>query len=113
MWDPQVTALVGESRCIALDLRGLGDSSGGGPYSMDRYADDVASVLDTLQIAHAVIVGLSMGGYIAFALWRRHRDRVRGLVLSNTRATADTPEGVERRRQLIGIAETQGSAGVA
>jgi 3-oxoadipate enol-lactonase len=113
MWDPQVTALVGESRCIALDLRGLGDSSGGGPYSMDRYADDVASVLDTLQIARAVIVGLSMGGYIAFALWRRHRERIRGLVLSNTRAAADSPEVLARRRELIAIAESQGSTAVA
>lgn len=113
MWDPQVTAIVGESRCIALDLRGLGESSRGGPYSMDRYADDVASVLDTLQIARAVVVGLSMGGYVAFAMWRRHRERIRALVLSNTRATADTPEVIERRRQLIEIAETQGATGVA
>ena len=113
MWDPQVTALVGESRCIALDLRGLGESTGGGPYSMDRYADDVAAVLDTLRIPHAVVVGLSMGGYIAFAFWRRHRERVRAMVLSNTRATADMEETIARRRQLIEIANTQGSTGVA
>jgi pimeloyl-ACP methyl ester carboxylesterase len=113
MWDPQVSALVGESRCIAVDLRGLGESSAGAPYSMDRYADDIASVLDTLQISRAVVAGLSMGGYVAFAFWRRHRERVRGFVLSNTRATADTPEVLERRRQLIEIAETQGSTGVA
>lgn len=113
MWDPQVTTLVGESRCIALDLRGLGESKGGPPFSMDRYADDVVSVLDTLHIARAVVVGLSMGGYISFAMWRRHRERVRALVLADTRATADTAETIERRQELIGIAQTQGMTAVA
>ncbi|HEY4307180.1 MAG TPA: alpha/beta fold hydrolase [Gemmatimonadaceae bacterium] len=113
MWDPQVTALVGESRCIAIDMRGLGDSKGGAPFSMDRYADDVAGVLDTLHITRAVVVGLSMGGYVSFAMWRRHRDRIRALVLADTRATADTAETVERRRELIDIAQTQGMTAVA
>jgi pimeloyl-ACP methyl ester carboxylesterase len=80
---------------------------------MDRYADDVAGVLDTLQIERAVIVGISMGGYASFALWRRHRDRVRGFVLADTRAGADTVETAERRRELIEVAETQGSTAVA
>jgi pimeloyl-ACP methyl ester carboxylesterase len=80
---------------------------------MDRYADDVAGVLDTLQIARAVVIGLSMGGYVAFALWRRYRDRVRALVLADTRATADTPETIARRRELIEIARAQGSTAVA
>jgi pimeloyl-ACP methyl ester carboxylesterase len=113
MWDPQVGALVAECRCIAIDMRGLGESHGGGPYTMDRYADDVIGVLDTLQIERAVIVGLSMGGYVAFALWRRHRARVRALVLADTRAGADTEEAAERRRMLIEVAETQGPAAVA
>jgi pimeloyl-ACP methyl ester carboxylesterase len=80
---------------------------------MDRYADDVASVLDTLHIERAVVVGLSMGGYIAFAMWRRHRERIRALVLADTRATADTPETIDRRRELIRVAETQGMTAVA
>jgi 3-oxoadipate enol-lactonase len=113
MWDPQVGALVGECRCIAIDLRALGESGAGGPYTMDQYADDVAAVLDTLQIARAVVVGLSLGGYVAFALWRRHRDRVRALVLADTRATADTPEAAQRRRELIEVAKTQGPTAVA
>jgi pimeloyl-ACP methyl ester carboxylesterase len=80
---------------------------------MDRYADDVAAVLDTLQIERAVIVGLSLGGYVAFALWRRHRNRVRALVLADTRATSDSPEQLERRRALIEMAESQGPSAVA
>ncbi|MFI5227693.1 MAG: alpha/beta fold hydrolase, partial [Gemmatimonadales bacterium] len=113
MWEPQIGAFVGECRCIPIDCRGLGESAAAPPYSMDGYADDVAGVLDTLQIERAVVVGLSMGGYIAFAFWRRHRHRVRAFVLSDTRAVADTIESVAKRRELIEIAETQGSAGVA
>jgi pimeloyl-ACP methyl ester carboxylesterase len=113
MWDPQVTALVAECRCIAMDFRGLGDSADAEPYSMDRYADDVVGLLDTLQIERAVIVGSSMGGYVAFALWRRHRARIRALVLADTRADADTAEVATRRRELMEIAETQGSTAVA
>jgi pimeloyl-ACP methyl ester carboxylesterase len=113
MWDPQVGALVAECRCIPIDLRGFGDSSAVGPYSMDVYADDVAGVLDTLQIERAVIAGLSMGGYVAMAMWRRHRRRIRGLVLADTRAVADTVETIERRRATIEAAEEHGSAAVA
>jgi pimeloyl-ACP methyl ester carboxylesterase len=113
MWEPQVTALVGEFRCITIDMRGFGGSAASPPYSMDRHADDVAAVLDTLGIERAVITGLSMGGYVAFAMWRRHRARVRALVLADTRATADTIEIAERRRSLVEIAETQGSTAVA
>jgi len=113
MWDPQVTALVGECRCISIDFRGFGDSKASPPYSVDQYADDVAGVLDTLQIERAVVVSLSLGGYVAFALWRRHRARVRALVLADTRAVGDTTDAVARRRGLIEIAETQGSVAVA
>jgi pimeloyl-ACP methyl ester carboxylesterase len=113
MWDPQVGALVAECRCISIDFRGLGESAASEPYSMDRYADDVIGVFETLQIERAVIVGLSMGAYVAFALWRRHRARVRGLVLAHTRATADSVEMIERRRAMIEMAETQGSSAIA
>ena len=113
MWEPQIGALVAESRCISIDMRGFGDSTPAPPYSMDRYADDVAAVLDALQIQRAVVVGLSMGGYVAFAMWRRHRERIRGLVLADTRAGADSIETVGHRRELIEIAETQGSTAVA
>jgi 3-oxoadipate enol-lactonase len=113
MWDPQVTALVSECRCIPIDLRGFGDSAPAPPFSMDRYADDAITVLDTLQIERAVIVGLSLGGYVAFSIWRRHRDRVRAFVLADTRAAADTIESAARRRELIELAETQGSTAIA
>jgi pimeloyl-ACP methyl ester carboxylesterase len=113
MWEPQVGALVAECRCITIDFRGFGDSPAAPPFSMDRYADDAIGVLDSLQIEQAVVVGLSMGGYAAFSFWRRHRHRVRALVLADTRSGADTPEGLEKRRKLIEVARTQGSTAVA
>jgi 3-oxoadipate enol-lactonase len=113
MWEPQVTALVAEFRCITIDFRGFGGSSGQPPFTMDRYADDVIGVLDVLQIERAVMVGLSMGGYVAFAMWRRHRKRIRALVLADTRAIGDTVEAAERRRALIDLVETQGPTAVA
>jgi pimeloyl-ACP methyl ester carboxylesterase len=113
LWAPQLSALVDRCRCIAVDLRGFGESTIGPPYSMDVYADDVASLLDRLAIPQAVIVGLSMGGYVAFALWRRHRARVRGLLLAGTRAGADSAETREKRSQMIALARAKGSAAVA
>jgi 3-oxoadipate enol-lactonase len=113
MWAPQLGALVTQARCIAMDLRGFGESSVRGPFTMDQYADDALEVLDALHVERAVIAGLSMGGYVALNLWRRQPERVRGLVLANTRAAADTEEGRERRRQLIAMAREKGSAAVA
>ena len=113
LWAPQVAALSLHARCVTVDLRGFGQSSTDGPFSMDRYADDVACVLDAAEIERAVVVGLSMGGYVAFALWRRHRGRVRALALVSTRATPDDAAASERRRALIETARREGSAAVA
>ena len=113
MWAPQVGALVRQGRCLAPDLRGFGSTTAAPPYGMDQYADDVAALMDKLDIDPAVVVGLSMGGYIAFALWRRHRARVRALVLADTRAGADTDEGREKRRRLIEVAQSRGSSTIA
>jgi 3-oxoadipate enol-lactonase len=113
MWAPQIGALVRQGRSIAPDLRGFGASTPAPPYSMDQYADDVAALLDALGARPAVVIGLSMGGYVAFALWRRHRARVRALVLADTRAGADTDEGREKRRRLIEVARSRGSGTVA
>ena len=113
LWAPQLGALMVRARCIAPDLRGFGESEISGPYSMGRYADDVIAMLDALQIERAVIAGLSMGGYVAFEIWRRHRDRVRALILADTRAGADTDAAREKRREMIGLARTKGSGAVA
>lgn len=113
LWSEQVSALSTHVRCIAPDLRGFGESSTDGPYSVDQYADDLAALLQHLGISHAVVCGLSMGGYIAMAMWRRHSERVLALVLCDTKAGADTAEGRQKRDDLMAIARKEGSVRLA
>jgi pimeloyl-ACP methyl ester carboxylesterase len=103
MWAPQVSALRDAYRVITPDLRGFGDSPGFTQTpSMDRMADDVAELLDALQIRERIVLGgLSMGGYVAFAFARRHGNRLRGLILADTKAEADDAEGKANRDRLI------------
>ena len=80
---------------------------------MDQYADDLAAAsLESLGVARAVVCGLSMGGYIAFAMLR-HRDRIRGLVLADTRATADTDDLRANRAELTSLIEQEGMTALA
>lgn len=113
LWAPQLGALVDRARCIAVDLRGFGESAPDGAVSMDVYADDIIALLDQRKVERAVVCGLSMGGYVAFALWRRFPARVRGLVLMDTKAGADNPEAVSKRKEMIELARERGSAAVA
>ena len=113
LWAPQLQALFPFARCVAPDLRGFGESPARPPFDMDRYADDVASLLDAVGVGRAVIAGLSMGGYVAFAFWRRHRARVRALLLADTRAGADGEDGRRRRREMIAAGQAGGSAAIA
>jgi len=114
MWAPQVDALSGRWRVIAVDLRGHGDSDA--PlwcYTLDQFVEDLRALLDHLALPQAVFVGLSMGGYILFAFYRRYRERVRALVLADTRAQADTAEGRLGRFNLAQTAYRQGPSAVA
>jgi pimeloyl-ACP methyl ester carboxylesterase len=114
LWQPQLDTLIGEARLIAPDLRGFGASEvPNGPYTMETFADDLAALLDQLQIERVVLAGVSMGGYIAFAFWRRYASRVRALVLSDTRASADTDEARTARESNAQLAETQGARVIA
>ncbi len=114
MWRPQVEALRGSYRLIVPDQRGFGGTGGfEDAPSLERMADDVASLLDGLSITEPVVLGgLSMGGYVALAFARRHAARLRGLLLADTRAEADTPEGKANRDTLIRFAETHSAADV-
>lgn len=114
MWTPQVRALARECRIITIDLRGHGESGTvRGPLSLDDFADDAAALLDHLSLPQAVFVGLSMGGYTLFALYRRHAARIKGLILADTKAQADTPEGREGRFAMIRTAEEKGAKAIA
>lgn len=112
MWAPQ-RPLAGRYRVIPVDLRGHGESDA--PLwrcTLDLYAADVIALLDHLNIRQAVFVGLSMGGYLLFSLYRRYRDRVAGLVLADTRAEADTPDRKVWRFQLAQRVWKQGPQAV-
>jgi pimeloyl-ACP methyl ester carboxylesterase len=114
MWTPQEAALASQFRIITLDLRGHGESDA--PlwrYTLDQAADDVRGLLDYLSIGQAVFVGLSMGGYILFAFYRKYAERVKGLVLCDTRPQADTAEGIQARFEMAQIAYTQGTRVIA
>jgi 3-oxoadipate enol-lactonase len=114
MWQPQIDVLSERFRVIAPDLRGFGESTvPPGPYAMEIFADDLAELLDALNVERVVLGGLSMGGYIAFAFWRKYAARVQALVLSDTRAHADTEEGKAGRENNAQIAEAQGAGAIA
>ena len=114
MWRPQLERVPEGWRFIAPDVRGFGsDGSVPGAFTMDDVAADLASFMDHLKLDHAVIGGLSMGGYITLALARRSPERFDGMILADTRAEADTPEAAEGRRKLIELVRSKGSTAVA
>jgi pimeloyl-ACP methyl ester carboxylesterase len=106
MWAPQLDALQDSYRLVAPDLRGFGGSAAfPSAPSLDRLADDVAELLDELPIRERIVLGgLSMGGYAALAFARRHADRLRGLILADTKAEADDAEGKANREKVIAFA---------
>jgi pimeloyl-ACP methyl ester carboxylesterase len=113
LWAHPLAHLEGWQR-IAPDLRGFGLSDAPDlGYSMATYADDLAALLDALNVDDVVLCGLSMGGYVAFEFLRRYRERVRGLILMDTRAEADSTEGRRSRDQQIALAREQGAGAIA
>ena len=98
---------------VTPDLRNFGRSSGPRATSVDDHADDVLALLRHLGIERAVIGGVSMGGYVTFALLRKAPQRCRALVLADTRADADTEETRKGRLAMQETARAQGVAAVA
>jgi 3-oxoadipate enol-lactonase len=114
MWEPQLELAGLGWRVIAPQLRGFdGAPADKFATSVDEYAADVIDLLDVLEIEQAVIGGLSMGGYITFAMFRHAPRYFRGMVLADTRAEADTAEGVEGRKRMIQLVRDRGSAAAA
>jgi 3-oxoadipate enol-lactonase len=99
MWRGQLEGLSDACRLIAPDLRGFGTSDvTPGTVKMEQMADDIAAVLDALQVTEPVVFcGLSMGGYVAWQFASRHAKRLRALILSDTRAVADSAEAAAGR----------------
>ncbi|HWP44661.1 MAG TPA: alpha/beta fold hydrolase [Blastocatellia bacterium] len=114
MWDDQLSVLRNHCRAITLDLRGFGASDvPDGPYTIDQMAADVNGLMSKLDIKRAVLVGLSMGGYISLAFYRNYPGSVRAMVLANTRASADTAKARERRMESARKVEQEGASAIA
>jgi pimeloyl-ACP methyl ester carboxylesterase len=106
MWEAQRLG----PRTVAPDLPGFGTAPPAGPtMTMASAAARCLEVADDAGLDRFVVCGLSMGGYVAFEVWRSARARVAGLVLANTRAGADTPEAAAGRRELAGRLRTEGN----
>ena len=100
MWEPQLTTFGPRLPLVAPHLPGFGGTPGPETLTMPSAAFACLSALDEAGVDDAVVCGLSMGGYVAFELWRAARPRVAGLALANTRAEPDSPEGAAGRRTL-------------
>jgi 3-oxoadipate enol-lactonase len=114
MWEGQLELANSGWRVIAPHFRGFDDGTGDPPgASVDDYAGDVIDLLDALHVKQAVIGGLSMGGYVAFAMLRHAARYVQGLILADTRSQADTPEGIAGRTRLLQVVKDNGPSAVA
>lgn len=115
MWAPQVGAISAAGyRVIAPDLPGFGGTAlEDDDFTVDRAADTVAFFLDSIGVTKAVIAGLSMGGYVAMAIARRHPGLLAGLILADTRAAPDVPHVRANRDKLIDAVQNKGSIAAA
>lgn len=116
MWELQVRSPPPAWRLIAPDLRGFGGSTavdGEAPPSIDDYAADVIDLLAELGVGGAVVGGLSMGGYVTFAVLRRAPELVAGVVLADTKAGADSLEARANRKSMLALLEREGPSGIA
>ena len=109
MWEGQRGDLTSVARVITPDLRGFGKSQPPAPFTMESQADDVHALLTEIGALPCVLAGLSMGGYIALNYARKCPQDLRALILVDTRAEADTPQGKENRQKMIELARTAGS----
>ncbi|HJQ48080.1 MAG TPA: alpha/beta fold hydrolase [Amycolatopsis sp.] len=114
MWTTVRAPLSARLRLITPDQRGLGRSplpETDREPSLDDAARDVVALLDKLEVERVVLGGCSMGGYLTMAVLRHTPDRVAGLVLVDTKMTADSPEAVQNRLRIADRATQDGVAG--
>lgn len=109
MWEPQLEEF-GRFEVVAPNFPGFGGTPPADSPTIDSAAEAAVAALREAGLERAVVVGLSMGGYVALALHRRYPQLVSGLVLANTRAGADDQVGKERRYALAERLRNEGNA---
>ncbi|WP_033292297.1 alpha/beta fold hydrolase [Amycolatopsis jejuensis] len=111
MWDPQAAYLAARGhRVVVPDLRGYGHSSGPDATGLDTFADDLIGLADHLALETFALGGLSMGGQIVMQTVRDHPGRVAALLLADTFAEAETPDGAKAREAAANRVLTEGMA---
>lgn len=113
MWRPQLEQVPAGWTYIAPDLRGFGPDGAGTAQSMDDLAAGVFDLLNALKIDRTALGGLSMGGYVAFAMYRREPARFSALMLADTRATADGEPARAARQEMLDALAAKGPGAVA
>ncbi len=110
MWRHQIEAYSSDYRVIVPDLRGFGKSEGDvDQLSMELMADDVAALLDVLGVEEPVIFcGLSMGGYVGWQFVTKYRQRLKALILCDTKSEADTTEAADNRKKMAELIRAKG-----
>jgi pimeloyl-ACP methyl ester carboxylesterase len=112
MWGSQVAALRDRFTVITPDYRGFGESDAPtGPLTMDDYATDVLRLLDALGHRQVILGGCSIGGYVSFRILAAAPERVRALVIADSRAEPDNEEGRQRRHAAIARIKAEGPVG--
>ena len=109
MWEPQLEALKAY-RVILPDFRGFGDTPFSAPWFIEHAVDDLFETLSSLGVEKPVLVGLSMGGYVALRAVEKNPSRVRALVLCDTRAEADANENKIKRAAAVDFIRARGVA---
>ena len=109
MWEPQIKELPESIRAIVYDVRGHGASSvGDGQFTIEMFVDDLIAMLDQLNLEKPVLCGLSMGGYIALRTAERYPERIKALVLCDTKSGTDTDEEKIKRSSSMKAVKTYG-----
>ena len=111
MWDGQLSGLSDSRRVVAIDLRGRGKSSDldADGWTMETAAQDIAATIDSLGADKVDIAGMSMGGYVVLAFWRLFPEKVRSLILIDTKAAEDAPEAKEGREKTAALVREKGT----
>ena len=104
MWAEQVAMMAAQYRTITWDIRGFGQSiCDDHQYTLEFFVDDLIGLMDFLKIDQAILCGLSMGGYIALRAAEKAPERIKALVLADTRPETDTNEARIKRAEVLRI----------